>query len=494
MGYLTSWYLSCIVGFILSAYTYYIEKMFEHEEGHYRPLCDISERISCSKPFMSEYGRGFGFIQSGPFSLENSLYGMIMYFTLFMLMMLIGRPCVPFILMVLIPVNAMSFYLAYILAFVVEAICVICVTIYLINGWLLYSTYKLYQRTRHRSSSSARLKKIEQSREEDGDASNSDFCSQDSPAIRRRAVARGKSSPAKANADSGDQPARSSILVVDGRLFPSSELKRVKRIVGGDIVEEGCEYQVSLRLRHPQIPSGSRHFCGGSLIADNVVLTAAHCALGVRNNVEFLAVRIAALERSRGIYEDFKARKIIMDDKNPYNTDTKVNDLALIVLDKSIHDLKLLEGINKQSAREPQIISLVPNDYDKKIDDSKITCNVSGWGTTKSEGSLAENLLFAPVDMMKHSECVSIMAKKSTIKIDETMICAGGNDKDACQGDSGGPLACDNEGESVLVGIVSWGIGCATPGVPGVYTNVAHYSDWIAAKLEEVSLIAMLVI
>ena len=61
-----------------------------------------------------------------------------------------------------------------------------------------------------------------------------------------------------------------------------------------------------------------------------------------------------------------------------------------------------------------------------------------------------------------------------------TMICAGGADKDACQGDSGGPLVCsDDTGNSYVFGIVSWGIGCATEGIPGVYTNVRHYEEWI---------------
>ena len=62
----------------------------------------------------------------------------------------------------------------------------------------------------------------------------------------------------------------------------------------------------------------------------------------------------------------------------------------------------------------------------------------------------------------------------------QTMLCAGGEDKDACQGDSGGPMVCRNDnGEACIAGIVSWGVGCATEGIPGVYTNVRKYNDWI---------------
>ena len=65
------------------------------------------------------------------------------------------------------------------------------------------------------------------------------------------------------------------------------------------------------------------------------------------------------------------------------------------------------------------------------------------------------------------------------------MICAGGSDKDACQGDSGGPLVCEVDGQQYISGIVSWGIGCATEGIPGVYTNVQKYVSWIKEHIDK---------
>ena len=67
--------------------------------------------------------------------------------------------------------------------------------------------------------------------------------------------------------------------------------------------------------------------------------------------------------------------------------------------------------------------------------------------------------------------------------VDEAMICAGVAGVDSCQGDSGGPLMCENE--TVQCGIVSWGVGCAFEGFPGVYTQLASYVDWIANPVPE---------
>nr|CAD7455332.1 unnamed protein product [Timema tahoe] len=103
------------------------------------------------------------------------------------------------------------------------------------------------------------------------------------------------------------------------------------------------------------------------------------------------------------------------------------------------------------------------------------TVTVTGWGATSENGSATSNLQRVDLTVITPQQCEESL---SPIGIhEETMLCTWfpGGGKDACQGDSGGPLVHDN----VLVGIVSWGIGCARAGNAGVFTKVSHFRDWI---------------
>lgn len=98
------------------------------------------------------------------------------------------------------------------------------------------------------------------------------------------------------------------------------------------------------------------------------------------------------------------------------------------------------------------------------------------------EGSSSSVLLAAKVKIVNQDTCLRAYLRMATITPE--MLCAGATNpaRDACQGDSGGPLVANNH----LVGIVSWGEGCANDNYPGVYTRVSKYSDWIGKKMQHV--------
>ena len=97
---------------------------------------------------------------------------------------------------------------------------------------------------------------------------------------------------------------------------------------------------------------------------------------------------------------------------------------------------------------------------------------------TSSGGSISNDLLKVEVPFVSTDDC-NQSYNGNGYSITDGMICAGEKGKDSCQGDSGGPMVANVNGTSVLVGVVSWGIGCAQEGYPGVYARVANYIDWI---------------
>ncbi|NWU60067.1 TMPS5 protease, partial [Dromas ardeola] len=246
------------------------------------------------------------------------------------------------------------------------------------------------------------------------------------------------------------------------------------RVVGGTEVSPGrWPWQVSLY-------QGSRHHCGGSVLAREWIVTAAHC---VHRHAVFLLghrrLRASAWLVFAGVitHGSIKQEDGVLVKKIIYHP--LYNDSSL---DYDIALMKLQVPLNFSGAI--RAVCLPPSHQDLF---QGTQCWVSGWGYTRpDQGQVTETLKEALVPLIGTRRCNSscMYAGELTAR----MLCAGylRGKIDACQGDSGGPLVCQDGFTWSLVGIVSWGQGCAEPNHPGVYTNVAQLLPWIY-RITEVS-------
>uniref|UniRef100_A0A8D0BID7 Peptidase S1 domain-containing protein n=1 Tax=Salvator merianae TaxID=96440 RepID=A0A8D0BID7_SALMN len=220
------------------------------------------------------------------------------------------------------------------------------------------------------------------------------------------------------------------------------------KIVGGYTCQKNAvPYQVSLNSGY--------HFCGGALINSQWVVSAAHSCILLGEH---------SLTLNDGSEQYISASKIIQHPN--YNSRDLDNDIMLIKLSTKATLNSRVKAISLPT-------SCVT---------TGTQCLISGWGNTATNNPDLLQCLDAPV--LSSSQCSNAYPGQIT----KNMICVGflEGGKDSCQGDSGGPVACNGQ----LQGIVSWGIGCAQKGYPGVYTKVCNYVSWIETEVASPSFLA----
>lgn len=248
--------------------------------------------------------------------------------------------------------------------------------------------------------------------------------------------------------------------------------KEASKVIGGKPSSVSAHpWQVSLGVSW--VPDQREaHFCGGTLLSDRWVVTAAHCVRGLLSE-DYLVVAGSVVLNSKNTR--VAGQRILV--HPDYDRITEQNDIALIELRLPLKLSALIKPIR-----------VVENEMDEANLVQGKNLRLTGWGAKEFGGEKTAVLNWLDVPYVSRDTCNEFTSYNG--QITEKMLCAGAPPRiragklwmDACQGDSGGPLVgAYGSTSQALVGITSWGEGCGAPNKYGVYTRVAAYSEWLDA-------------
>lgn len=240
----------------------------------------------------------------------------------------------------------------------------------------------------------------------------------------------------------------------------------ITNIVGGTGVNiNQVPWQVLLEI-------GGQDGCGGSIIAPNWILTAAHCVQGVSlGSIRVIAGITNRSQKNTGQIVNV-AQVIIHPSYGTNPNSINDNDLALLRLTTPV----------TFNANVQAIPYATQADANAGLTNPGVNTTVSGWGLLSETGAQPDQLQSVNVPIVANATAAAQYdPRPENLDVTANMLAAGLNTggRDACSGDSGGPLTVRNAtNQAILAGIVSYGIGCARPNFLGVYTRVSRYCQW----------------
>lgn len=259
---------------------------------------------------------------------------------------------------------------------------------------------------------------------------------------------------------------------LSARQIDLSKLVETTSIVGGEEAEvNSYPWMAALGSRQPD--GSLLWFCGGSYIGHNLVLTAAHCIPAQGSGLSLDLVRLGAhdLSLEEEAAEDWRVKEVVI---HPEYSEESL----------PLHDIALL-SLSSPAVSVPPVCLSPPGPSSPPGSPVLVT----GWGATTEGGLQADRLQEVELQLADQDQCEETYRDLTGAGLGPGTLCAGHDEggRDACQGDSGGGLLLldQQSGSFTQVGIISTGIGCARRDLPGVYTRVSHYAQWIEEVKEQ---------
>lgn len=226
--------------------------------------------------------------------------------------------------------------------------------------------------------------------------------------------------------------------------------------VGQQRIIDGYEADIKNFPYQVSVTYNGQHRCGGSIITRKSVITAAHCTYAAPN---FTLGILAGTTTLNG--EGVRISAVDYFTHPQFDAFTLDNDVSVVILAKKVDFAETIQPVRLMG----------PGDT---VNNGALAI-VSGWGSTQEGASSSKQLMYTNVPVIDRQKCEETYKLHNAVTAN--MVCAGWltGGRDTCQGDSGGPLVIGD----TLIGIVSWGYGCARPNYPGVYTRVSSVRDWV---------------